>query len=432
MCNRPITHDDKTFACRSCDECIATRRAGWEDRAMMELATSPHCSVWSLTYDEETERNRDAARMFVYQDVSDWLKRVRAALAYKYAGQRPWVRFIVAGEQGDKCGRCHWHVILYSSHEVQTVGTFHGFKTGVRGKTELRWPEDGVDMLTVERPKAKRLDWDLWGHGFVTLQGPGFEVMHYVLSYCLADQFTVEKAKDTARVLSASNFATGLFRMSKRPSIGEKFVFQRFAQFAERGECLPSLSLKVPGVKGYYHPAGRMRELMLWGLVGLNQTARNITGRDAPQWSTLLHSCKDNENDLEVLIGPLPEKLTDEQLAKILYGRQRDSADQRRIDLRKKCGSALPCHGCLVQFDEDKLKSLGVVKFETESGFGEKRWVTRFHALPGYPSVKERWRQRIDGINPHCLARDSVDVCDAFERPDDEGRQVRVLKRQAP
>ena len=88
MCSEPINYVDKetgeavTFACRVCNECIAARRSGWIDRGMAERACHTHSLCVTLTYNTETEENRDARRMFQYADVMAFLKRLRRAASY--------------------------------------------------------------------------------------------------------------------------------------------------------------------------------------------------------------------------------------------------------------------------------------------------------------------------------------------------------------
>jgi hypothetical protein len=412
MCSRPIEQDGFTFACRSCDECIATRRHGWVARAMMEMETAPETIVLTLTYNDETQENRDASRVFAYCDVSAFFKRVRSALNYQYPDESPWLRFLVAGEQGDRNNRCHWHCVVYSSHPLPLVGTFTGFKPGIDGKVELTWPDDSKAMLTTGKGRhERRLDWDIWGKGFVTLQEASQAAMSYVLSYCLKDQFTEEKSRGTRRYMKSENFATGLFRMSKRPSIGERFLFQRLAEFAEMGQCPPSVSLKVPGFKGYYSPSGLMRERMLWGLVALKQRVLYTTGRNPPQWSSLLASCAEFENDLEVLLDVPKENPEEAESVEAEFARKgREVAGgQQAFQDRARCGRGVPCWECLNGFDDEQLHAVRLERFQGEV-FGE----TSYRAYEGEISYYDRKSDYSKGCNPFCLLRGTKRLRQAF------------------
>ena len=250
MCSDPQENIDRetgevnTFACRNCDECIATRRHGWVARAMAEKATSAHTLCLTLTYDNETQANRDSAAMFCYQDVREFLNRLRSACRYQARKEKwtsvPTVRFICAGEQGSRNGRCHWHLIVYSDMDLTRIGKF-------RRKGQLI--SHRRDMITVGKRKI-RMNWNLWGRGFVTVQEPDQAGMNYVLSYRLKDQFTAEKAEGTMRESKAEDFATGLFRMSKRPAIGESWLVQKLEGLDAAGSVLPNLQLKIPGFRG--------------------------------------------------------------------------------------------------------------------------------------------------------------------------------------
>ena len=398
MCTRPITKDGKTFACRTCDECIATRRAGWIARAMAEKAEWPHTLCVALTYNNDTQENRDAAAMFNYGDVRAFLKRLLRASTYKKPGSR--VRFICAGEQGDRYGRCHWHLILYSDLDLTQLGTVQ-----LRGETIT----DRNDMFTVGKQK-RRLDWSLWGKGFVTFQEPDQGGMAYVLSYCLKDQFTQQKSEGTMREAKSENFATGLFRMSKRPSIGESWLMRKLEGLDASGSVLPSLQIKIPDMSGYWHPNGVFREKLLWGLVALNQRIVWATGANAPQWAALLASCKDNPSDLEIL-NVTQKEPDDETLDARIARTQREAAGEAITrETARRCGGQLPCTQCLAGLSDADLESLGVAA--TFNDWGDPT----FEATSGFESVTDRQATSGGGINPFCQNRGSAPQRRAFPR----------------
>lgn len=393
MCTRPIEQDDKVFACRTCDECIATRRHGWVARAMAEKACHAHTVCLALTYSEDTEVSRQGARMFCYADVRDFMKRLRRSADYAAEkgkwNEKPYVRFLCAGEQGDRKGRCHWHLIIYSNFDVSRLGEFR-----LRGRlvTERR------DMITIGKRK-RRLNWRLWPHGYITLQEPDQGGMNYVLSYCLKDQFTHERSEGTMREAKSENFATGLFRMSKRPAIGEDWLMQKLEGLLAKGAVLPSLDMKIPDFHGYWHPNGLFREKLLWGLVALNQRIVWSTGANAPQWNTLLLSCADNEKDLEILNGKKVEEDPRTEDYDFEF-RSRENADyRRRRERAARCGSVLPCDTCLGTIDDEALTKLGVERYESEG-------VWHYRAKDGFGSVSERQETRLGSVNPYCLEKD--------------------------
>lgn len=390
MCTRPITQDGNTFACRTCDECIATRRHGWIARAMAEKAMHKHTLCIALTYADDTQERRDAARMFCYADVRAFLARVRSALRRKHGEYV--LRFLCAGEQGSRDNRCHWHLILYSSHDLRDLGEVSGRYGRIR---------DHDQMMTVGKRK-RRLNWSLWGNGFVTFQEPDEGGMAYVLSYCLKDQFTGEKSRGTMREAKAENFATGLFRMSKRPSIGHSWLMQKLAALDARHQVLPSPNLHVPGMSGYWHPNGLFREKLLWTLVAMNQRAVWATGANAPQWPALLAACKDNPHDMEILNGEEIEEDPDTEEA-IFARKSREQVERAaRLDLVKRCANLLPCTDCLHHLTDRQLAILGVARNIPSDGSP-----FTYDALPGFVSIETSQHERGHGLNPFCQQKGS-------------------------
>lgn len=409
MCSDPKEKDGKIFACRNCDECISNRRHQWEARAMMERHLHPHCLCLGLTYDDETEHNRDAAQFFQYLDVRRFFARIRETIASKNLDPR--IRFVVAGEQGDRNGRVHWHMIIYSQVDLTQFGEI---KRMLGGKKQV--VTDRKLMISQHGRKPIRLNWSLWGHGFVTFQEPDQGGMHYVLSYCLADQFTEEKSKGTGRQAKAANFSTGLFRMSKRPPIGAAWLWQKFASLEEKGALLPELKFQIPGFHGYYVPSGSVREACLWSLRAINQRVKWATGQDAPQWSTLLASLQDFPSETEILLGPQQEDRDNvESVETVIAREQREQGYQATLrDHRRKCGHSLPCEECLSQTPQAALASLGVERYE------EFRAILH-RSLPGFAPVHTRQTDKAHFVgksNRWCLLRGSKISRHAFPESD--------------
>lgn len=398
MCSSPKEKDGNTFACRSCDECVATRRHGWVARAMAEKTDHKHTVCLTLTYSDETQASRDAAAMFCYADVQAFLKRLRDAL--RRSGCKSGVRFLCAGEQGDRYGRCHWHLILFSNTDLTTIGKFR-----LRGHfvTHRR------DMIT-EGKRKRRLNWSLWEHGFVTVQEPSQAGMNYVLSYCLKDQFTEEKSRGTMREAKSENFATGLFRMSKYPAIGENFLMRKLEALEASGSVLPSLKIKIPEFGGYWQPNGLFRKKLLWGLNALNKRSLWAKGVPAPQWPALLSSCADNETDLGVLNGQ-PRDEGEESFELEYSKRQRYLADEkRRAKTRRLCGAEVACDTCLNFVEGRELAGYGLERFEDEDGW----W--QYRSTPGHDSIHQRRQRDGNGVNPLCGKRGTLAIRDAFPR----------------
>lgn len=408
MCSDPQTQANKdtgelmTFACRRCDECIATRRHNWVARAMAEKADHAYTYVIALTYSDETQAGRDGARMFCYADVSAFLKRLRSAARYEAKVQGwnvvPQIRFLCAGEQGSRNGRCHWHMILYSNVDLARVGKFR--RSGVLVSHRR-------DLISVGKQK-RRLNWSLWPYGFMTMQEPDQGGMSYVLSYCLKDQFIYEKSKGTMRESKSENFATGLFRMSKRPSIGENWLMQKMESLLEKLAVLPSLNLRVPGFHGFWQPSGSFREKLLWCLVALNMRIKWATGANAPQWPSLLASCSENVSDMKVLYDSQEEKPLDYIGVRVANAQANAFADSCEA-----AGQAYADDERFYRLSADQCQALGVrpyqdaqgrIRFwcergESRGGNDTNRWSEADLSIlnrgsPFHERVASNWRER--------------------------------------
>lgn len=308
MCSNPQTQimpdtgEVMEFACRVCNDCIATRRHQWMARAMAEKACWPFALAVTLTYADDTQENRDGASMFRYDDVRGFLKRLLSAARFKAKKEKlgfvPRVRFIAAGEQGSRNDRVHWHLVLFSDIDLCSLGEVS------RKSGRVTQREDMISRRRADgRDEEKRLRWSMWDHGFVLMQEPDAAGVAYVLKYCLKDQFTAEKSAGTAREHKSEAFATGLFRMSKKPAIGEQWFWQKMQRLRETGAVLPSVQLKIPDMRNYWVPSGLARKRLLWALAAINRMVLWETGKDAPQWAALLHSVADSPYDRRILDG---------------------------------------------------------------------------------------------------------------------------------
>lgn len=365
MCSDPQTRKfratEVTFACRKCNDCVSARRAEYIGRGMMERATAQHCYVFALTYSDEKEEYRNAAQFFNYSHVRAFIHRLNSALHRLNASSG--VRFMAAGEQGDITNRCHWHVVLFSPVDLLTVGTFqrvlNGKKVFVTEK-KLLLSRIGGD----ERGKV-RLSWSLWPHGFAVVQQGDQGGLSYALSYALKDQFTVEKSADTMRHAKAENFATGLFRMSKRPPIGHEWLEQKFQRLAENYSILPSLDITVPEMRGYYHPSGSTREMILSRLAAITWATRDKLGRNPAQFSSLM-ACLSKPDEKAQFYDKKTYEKTKQPASSGFFDQQRAiDAEQGRI--ARRCGSSIPCLECL-RAKPDTAARLGLTPYSRQIG----------------------------------------------------------------
>ena len=423
MCKTPITNPDGTKrACRKCGYCMAARHAGWVHRAMAERAMSPHTLAITLTYanDEETGKPPVGAMVFNYTDVQKWLKRLRKAYHKKFK-KHGGFRYIICGEKGSLKGRCHWHCILFTDCDLSELG---------------EWRDAlGQKKMRISDAKRKvRLDWSLWGHGFVEVEVPGETGIAYVLKYILKEQFNAVNARGTMRETRADTYGASFFRMSKAPPIGDTYIDAKLAEWAEQQVVPVSLDLKIPGSKHYWHPLGRQRENLCIGLHKINEQRKEDTGRDCAGWSTLLATVPHDENDLnqyrmlllngeeyeeEVEIAgeqsvTIRRKPTDEidrahQVFRELEARSRDAyAFERSVrerqetsarrSIHKHCLGKYPCQRCLKKASAEAEEIAGA-RYEQRRADWKASGTTEQFA---------EWYGRQGYINPFCQNADRL------------------------
>lgn len=407
MCHKPKTFAGGVVAsCGSCDACVAQRRMEWVARAMAEKTLHPYCYSLTLTYGSETAFQREGASMFRYGDVSDWLKNLRRQISYHHGKDKGLIRFICAGEQGSRNGRVHWHIILYSQVDLLGVGTYHAIRGGK--KVQVTKPTHIISG-SGEDDRKIRLDWSFWKHGFTTFQIPDQSGMSYALSYALKDQFSEEKSRGHGREGNGEEFAAGLFRPSKRPPIGWGFVAKWLQGLAERGQVSPDLQIQIPDFKGYYIPRKTIRHMTLTVLRRINQSVVRATGRNAPQWSSLIQTCINSPSDLEVLRHG--EKEQDPETSETIAARNSREyhAARRDRETRKRCGSTFPCNDCLRDYAERDLARVYICPEPGDYGFF---YDTRHRDAEAFRRGQKD--AACGGINPLCKQKEAPHVKRCF------------------
>ncbi|WP_282127564.1 rolling circle replication-associated protein [Roseobacter litoralis] len=330
---------------------------------MAEMATAKHAVVLNLTY-----RNRPdgtlpvSARAFQYHDVQIFMKRIRNA-AKKHYGKDFELRYLVCGERGSQRNRVHWHVILFSSHNILTLGKWYDFF-----------------FKAILMPRPKRMDhWDLWDHGHIVMDEASQASISYTLKYALKDQFNVVKSKGTSRYAKSENNGSAMFRMSKSPPIGWRYLESKIQRLRETLSVPPSTNVNVTRYSGFWWPRGTIREWYLKALAEINDTHREINGRDCPQWNTLLASLSENENDLENLnVIPQDEQETPQELEEEIARKQTISSIASRAEAeRNKCGRAHVCEACFNTMDIDTRAEFESWKTFQKHQYGEN-WFSAF------------------------------------------------------
>lgn len=400
MCTNEIHHDGNTFACRTCNECIASRKADWVSRAMAEKHTMGNALVLMLSYRNNADGTPpDGAKAFKYQDVQRFLYRLRKDYKKTY-GKTGELTYICAGERGSTRGRVHYHIILFSVRPLTNLGQW----TTISGEN-LQLPEMDQNQ-----------NWSHWEHGIVHPQEPNQGGMAYVLKYALKDQFSGIKSKGTMRYTKSENSAAGIFRMSKKPPIGMRFVQDQLSRWNDLQSVPPSLQIKIPDMTGYWHPRNTCRQELLQGLHHINEAVKTATGRESPQWQTLLASVSQdlkNLNDFETLVyGPDEIETTEgnenEQIEKFSVQlanstRARERAQQKR-EVRRTCGGPRICDKCYRTLDPSERYALAEATARKQIE----------HEASASPLGFDRWYRAQHKANPFCQLRETTLHKEAF------------------
>ena len=158
MCSEPIEMNGQLVACRTCDDCLNTRKNTWVARCMAEKEISPNCFMVNLSYKDNPDGSKPiSARVFNYRDIQLFLKSLRKVYKDKYAASGE-IRFIACGERGSKGSkRLHWHLIIWSNHPITELGTWKEFHS--RKPTDI--PEMGI-----------RYSWSISDHGHCYFKEP--------------------------------------------------------------------------------------------------------------------------------------------------------------------------------------------------------------------------------------------------------------------
>lgn len=356
--------------------------------------------VFMLSYSDLPNGSKPSgARVFEYKHVQTFLKTLRRSYKIHY-GKTSEISYVLAGEQGSKTGRVHWHVIIFSKQPITVLGSFSNL-----------YSAEFLDAPRITK-KGINQNWSLWPHGFVCPQIPDEGGMSYVLKYALKDQFNSVKSKGTNRFTKSENYSSAMFRMSKKPPIGFRFLETYCDNLAQIGSVLPSLEIKIPDTSGYWHPMGNFREYLCQRLWQINEQHILDTSQPCPQWSTLIHSVvtKLNSNptdkyeinkDFEMLTygeltdGQIYDETADERqtanLKRYFAGREQSKSS---AEITAKCGAVQPCIDCVAFLTDRELLTLEksenkYFRLWQAKGYGKTKfefrawWKTKFRPSKG-------------------------------------------------
>jgi hypothetical protein len=427
MCTKPFQIDAETkVACRECDACLSARKNDWVGRAMAEKAVAEATFVVTLTYRPLPNGDKPiGARVFRYEDVKKFFKNVRERYYRKY-GVRGDLRYIIAGETGSKKGRVHWHVVIFSKLSLNDVGVWSD-------TPQYDGDLDPVDFEETEMEVEKRKHWSCWKHGHVLVQEPGERGIRYVLKYLLKDQFNVLKSKGNKRFSSAENYSASMFRMSKLPPIGWRFLAKKLEGLCAIGAVPPSVEVQIPDAKGFWWPRGQMRTDYLYGLHLINEKRKRETGKDCAQWSSLVHSVSQTgiEADLEVLLNGWQAEQRSSQGKierdwidfKVDFRKRQRLRDQAVADRKivRRCGHITPCDRCAEGRSVEVLAEL-----ERERRHWFVLWSERYSSKDDELAERcfEEWWVDRSRISRGCKYRDDPRVVGSFDRY----RRLRLLE----
>lgn len=390
MCTSPITQSDpiegnKTFACRRCAKCIEARLNDWVVRCVAEMATSGETLPIELTYrNNEDGTLPDSAKAFRYADVRAFMNRLREEYyrTYKARGE---IRFIVAGERGAEKDRVHWHMVIFSEKPITTLGKWSDFY-----------------FKPIEKPRIKRMDhWSFWDHGHVMTKEANQEGIQYCLKYALKDQFNVVNAEGHARETKALTHASSYFRMSKHPPMGFRFLERHCDELEEMLAVPTTLQIKPPGYNGFWWVKGDLREYFLERLYQINEKRKELHGRDAPQWNSLISSFVDENKDWEALVyGPETEQDVehfDTNTWQQYLSTEQDAREKRaaKQKINKNCGGVRVCRLCWRGKNQEAKQRYHLWYSQQLKSFGPTAYYEQ--------SDIDEWYRAKGQINPHCI-----------------------------
>lgn len=230
MCVNPNQLQDGTpVACRKCWQCKRQIINDWAGRIIAESKTDRFTYYVTLTYgrDEYGDADHINAAVLTYSDAQKYFKRLR-----KTVGK---FKYFVVGEYGEKKGRAHWHVILFTNKEIPDIKT-------------------GVNFMETH-----------WDHGWTYIEKFHPQQAYYCCKYVFKDY------KDDLK--------TALHNMSKKPPLGHEYFQQLAGRYVRDGLAPQDLS--------YSFPEQRDKKGKLIRYMMKHTTADNYCASYVDQWQAV-------------------------------------------------------------------------------------------------------------------------------------------------
>lgn len=399
MCTDPKVFNGYETSCRECDECVATYKNTWVARCVAEKRTLPHAYALTLTYADVNGDPPLGARVYRYKDVQDMWKRIRSA------GGRRWgkdfeLRYVIVGEKGTLKGRVHYHGVVFCNYPVHELGKLTSAMGG------------GFAY-------KRRLDWSIWGHGFVEFQPPDRKGMSYVLKYILKARMTSARSEGFGREGKTEWLASSYLWCSKVPAIGANWLLDKLDDMISKGICPPSLRVRVPG-GGDWYVSGELQKTMCLYLRDANRQYNEDRGRDLAGWSNLIMSVEEEIENSETgefikrkpwewLVNGEEENETDRKVGAEYAARSLDEWEEafreRESTLYRfrqakrtveRCGNIIPCKACGAGLSNYQRGDL-----EQENELRYHQWLSSGAYRPAKTDAQSReyfrewWRTRL-------------------------------------
>lgn len=194
-------YEKQTVSCRQCWRCRKNKVNDYVGRSLCEAAYSVATASITLTYAPRSDFADKVLHPIHFQKFIRSLRR---------RGHH--VRYLVAGEYGERKGRAHFHAILFFKNAPPQI------------------------------PNKKNTHIAAWPHGHVFCDWDADEkALRYVCKYILKD---VSGARDEKRPISE-----GWFSLSKKPALGHEF-------FMDKAEQVKQLRV-IPRGFTYLPPGGK-------------------------------------------------------------------------------------------------------------------------------------------------------------------------------
>lgn len=200
--------EQQPTACRQCWRCKRNRVNDYVARAMAEASSSSTVCTISLTYGPREDLADKVLNPKHFQLFMKMLRR---------AGHE--VRYLVAGEYGERKGRAHFHALLFFKH----IAPLEGREIPAYGTHDAPFCR--------EIPHKRMVHIREWPHGHISADWSATEkAARYVCKYLLADD------KNNA-----------WFSLSKKPALGAAWFAEKAANARRLGVLPSSFNYLPPG-----------------------------------------------------------------------------------------------------------------------------------------------------------------------------------------